>query len=225
MPHVFTHNKCKESIMKLYGFPPSPNTWKVRALAAHLGVPLELEFVDLSKGAQYAPAYLALNPTGRTPTLVDGDFKLWESNAILQYIAGKSANSLWPNDARTRADIARWQFWQLAHWGAEACQTLTFQRLVQKILNLGPPDEAPIAKGTEAFNKEAKMLDAHLAKQPYLVGKDLTIADFAVAAALLYAKEAEMPGGAYSHLRRWFDRVAPLRCWRETAPQSPAAAA
>ena len=50
--------------MKLYGFPPSPNTWKVRALAAHLGVPLELEFVDLSKGAQYAPAYLALNPTG-----------------------------------------------------------------------------------------------------------------------------------------------------------------
>ena len=169
--------------MKLYGFPPSPNTWKVRALAAHLGVPLELEFIDLSKGAQHAPAYLALNPTGRTPTLVDGDFKLWESNAILQYIAGKSANSLWPNDARTRADIARWQFWQLAHWGAEACQPLTFQRLVKKILNLGPPDEAAIAKGIEAFNKEAKMLDAHLAKQPYLVGKDLTIADFAVARA------------------------------------------
>ena len=183
--------------MKLYGFPPSPNTWKVRALAAHLGVPLELEFIDLSKGAQYAPAYLALNPTGRTPTLVDGDFKLWESNAILQYIAGKSANSLWPNDARTRADIAHWQFWQLAHWGAEACQPLTFQRLVKKILNLGPPDEAAIAKGIEAFNKEAKMLDAHLAKQPYLVGKDVTIADFAVAAPLLYAKEAEMPFGPY----------------------------
>ena len=137
--------------MKLYGFPPSPNTWKVRALAAHLGVPLELEFIDLSKGAQYAPAYLALNPTGRTPTLVDGDFKLWESNAILQYIAGKSANSLWPNDARTRADIAHWQFWQLAHWGAEACQPLTFQHLVKKIMNLGPPDEAAVAKGTEAF--------------------------------------------------------------------------
>jgi glutathione S-transferase len=211
--------------MKLYGFPPSPNTWKVRALAAHLGVPLELEFIDLSKGAQYAPAYLALNPTGRTPTLVDGDFKLWESNAILQYIASKSANSLWPNDARTRADIARWQFWQLAHWGAEACQPLTFQRLVKKILNLGPPDEAAIAKGIEAFNKEAKMLDAHLAKQPYLAGKDLTIADFAVAAPLLYAKEAEMPLGPYANLRGWFDRVAALPCWRETAPQFPAAAA
>ena len=212
--------------MKLYGFPPSPNTWKVRALAAHLGVPLELEFIDLSKGAQYAPAYLALNPTGRTPTLVDGDFKLWESNAILQYIAGKSANSLWPNDdAKKRADIAHWQFWQLAHWGAEACQPLTFQRLVKKILNLGPPDEAAIAKGIEAFNKEAKMLDVHLAKQPYLVGKDLTIADFAVAAPLLYAKEAEMPLAPYANLRGWFDRVAALPCWRETAPQFPAAAA
>ena len=211
--------------MKLYGFPPSPNTWKVRALAAHLGVPLELEFVDLSKGAQYAPTYLALNPTGRTPTLVDGDFKLWESNAILQYIASKTANSLWPNDARTRDDIAHWQFWQLAHWGAEACQPLTFQRLVKKILNLGPPDEAAIAKGMEAFNKEAKMLDAHLAKQPYLVGKDVTIADFSVAAPLLYAKEAEMPVGPYANLRGWFERVAALPCWRETAPQFPAAAA
>ena len=211
--------------MKLYGFPPSPNTWKVRALAAHLGVPLELEFIDLSKGAQYAPAYLALNPTGRTPTLVDGDFKLWESNAILQYIAGKSANALWPNDTRTRADIAHWQFWQLAHWGAEACQPLTFQRLVKKILNLGPPDEAAIAKGIEAFNKEAKMLDAYLAKHPYLVGKDVTIADFAVAAPLLYAKEAEIPLGPYANLRGWFDRVTALPCWREAAPQFPAAAA
>jgi glutathione S-transferase len=212
--------------MKLYGFPLSPNTWKVRAVAAHLGVPLELEFIDLSKGAQYAPAYLALNPSGRTPTLVDGDFKLWESNAILQYVAGKSANALWPNDdAKKRADIARWQSWQLAHWSAEACQPLTFQRLVKKILNLGPPDEAAVAKGTEAFNKEAKTLDAHLAKQPYLVGKDLTIADFAVAAPLHYAQRAEMPVSPYLHLRSWFDRVAALPCWRETAPQMPAAAA
>jgi glutathione S-transferase len=210
--------------MKLYGFPPSPNTWKVRALASYLKIPLELEFVDLIKGAQYAPAYLALNPTGRTPTLVDGDFKLWESNAILQYVASKTANSLWPNDARTRADISRWQFWQLAHWGGEACAPLTFQRLVKKFFNLGPPDEAVVAKATEAFNKEAKMLDTHLAKQKYLVGDTLTIADFAVAAALLYAKEAEMPLAGYANVRAWLERVTALPSWKETAPQLPAAA-
>jgi glutathione S-transferase len=211
--------------MKLYGFPPSPNTWKVRALAAYLGVPLEFEFIDLTKGAQHAQGYLALNPTGRTPTLVDGDFRLWESNAILQYIAGKTNNAVWPNDAKIRADIAHWQFWQLAHWGAEACQPLTFQRLVKKLMNLGPPDAAAIAKGTEAFNKEAKMLDAHLAKHKYLVGDALTVADFAVAAPLLYAQQAEMPLGPYANVRGWLERVTALPCWRETAPQFPAAAA
>jgi glutathione S-transferase len=210
--------------MKLYGFPPSPNTWKVRALAAHLKVPLEFEFVDLTKGGSHTPAYLAINPTGRTPTLIDGDFKLWESNAIINYIAGKTANSVWPSDPRARADIARWQFWQLAHWGGEACQPLTFQRFVKKLFNMGPPDEAAIARGTEAFNKEAKMLDTHLAKQKYLVGDALTVADFAVAAPLFYANQAQMPLQPYSHLRGWFERVSALPCWSETAPQMAAAA-
>jgi len=210
--------------MKLYGFPASPNTWKVRALASHLKIPLEFEFVDLTKGAQYAPAYLALNPTGRTPTLTDGDFTLWESNAILQYLAAKTSTPLWPNDARSRADITRWQCWQLAHWGAAACHPLTFQRLVKKFLTLGPPDEAVVAKATEAFNKEAKLLDAHLAKHKYLVGDALTIADFAVAAPLLHAEGAGMPLAPYGNVRAWFERVSALPCWSETAPQMAAAA-
>src|SRR5262245_58835610 len=132
--------------MKLYGFPPSPNTWKVRAVAAQLGIPLEFELVDLMQGASHTPAYLALNPTGRTPVLVDGDLKLWESNAIMQYLASQKANSLWPNDARTRADIARWQSWQLAHWGNEACGPLLFENLVKQFLSMGAADAAVVAK-------------------------------------------------------------------------------
>jgi glutathione S-transferase len=209
--------------MKLYGFPPSPNTWKVRAVAAHLGSKLDIEFVDLTKPR--SAEYLALNPTGRTPTLVDGGFMLTESNAILQYIAGQAPNSLWPNDARARADITRWQCWQLAHWGADACQPLIFNRLVKKLLNLGPPDQAAVAKGTEAFHKEAKMLDAHLAKQPYLVGKDLTLADFAVAAPLFYSQQGGLPVEPYANVRNWFGRVSALPAWKDSAPQMPAAAA
>ena len=125
--------------MKLYAFPPSPNTWKVRAVAAHLGVPLELELVDLIKGGSHSPDYLAINPTGRTPTLVDGDFKLWESTAIMQYIASQKPNSLWPNDARAQADIARWQSWQLAHFSKEGCEPLLFQRLVKQLLESRRP--------------------------------------------------------------------------------------
>jgi glutathione S-transferase len=209
--------------MKLYGFPPSPNTWKVRAVAAHLGIKLDVEFVDLTKPR--TAEYLALNPTGRTPTLLDGDFVLSESNAILQYIAAKTPSSLWPNDARARADITRWQCWQLAHWGKEACEPLIFNRLVKKILNLGPPDEAAVAKGTDSFHKEAKMLDAHLGKQPYLVGKEITLADFAVAGPLFYIQQGGLPVEPYAKLREWFGRVSALPAWRETAPQQPAAAA
>jgi len=209
--------------MKLYGFPPSPNTWKVRAVAAHLGIPLELQFVDLTKPR--AADYLALSPAGRTPTLVDGDFKLTESNAILQYIASQKPNSLWPNDPRTRADITRWQCWQLAHWGKDACEPLIFNRLVKKLLNLGPPDEAAVAKGTDAFHKEAKLLDAQLAKGSYLVGNELTLADFAVAAPLFYIQQGGLPVEPYAKLRDWFGRVSALPAWKETAPQAPAAAA
>jgi glutathione S-transferase len=211
--------------MKLYGFPPSPNTWKVRAVAAHLGLRPEFEFVDLTRGQSRTAEFLALNPTGRTPVLVDGDFTLWESNAIMQYLAGRAPNALWPNEARIRADIMRWQSWQLAHWSKDGCEPLLFERLVKKIMNLGAPDPAVVAKGTENFNREARVLDAHLGKQSYLVGKEPTLADFSVAAPLFHAQAAEMPLAPYPHIRDWFERVSALPAWRETAPPPVAAAA
>ena len=210
--------------MKLYGFPPSPNTWKVRAVAAQLGVKLELQVVDLSKGEQHTPAYLALNPTGRTPTLVDGDFKLWESTAIMQYLASRSTNSVWPDDARVRADIVRWQSWGLQHFGPDACQPLIFQHLVKKILSLGPPDPTIVEKAMEAFRRDASLLNTHLTKQRYLAGQ-LTLADFSVAAVLVYTKETEMPLAQYPRVQEWSDRIFALQAWRETAPTPAAAAA
>lgn len=211
--------------MKLIGFPASPNTWKVRAVAAHLGIPLELEFVDLTKGHSHAPDYLALNPTGRTPTLIDGDFILWESNAIMQYLGSRKPNSLWPDDARARADISRWQSWQLAHWGKEACEPLLIERIVKQILKLGPPDDAVCTKALACLDRDAAILDAHLAKQPYLVGNDVTLADFSVAVPLFYAERAALPLASYGHVKDWFARVSSLRCWTETRPQFTAAAA
>jgi glutathione S-transferase len=156
--------------------------------------------------------------------LVDGDFKLWETLAIMQYIAGKKPNALWPNDPKIRADITRWQSWCLAHWTRDACVPMLFERFVKQFLNMGAPDQAVIAKGVEAYAKEATMLNAHLAKQDYLLGGTMTIADFAVAAPLFYAKQAELPLQPYPHIRGWFDRVSALPCWHETAPQMPAAA-
>jgi len=211
--------------MKLYGFPGSPNTWKVRAVAAHLGLAVQDVLVDLSKGEQRSPDYRALNPTGRTPTLVDGDLVLWESTAIMQYLASQKPNALWPNDVRTQADITRWQSWHLQHWSPGACTPLLFERFVKGFFNMGPPDAAVVAKATEAFHREAAILEAHLSSRPYLVGSDLTLADFNVVSPLVYAAEAELPVESYPQLRDWSARVLALPAWRDTAPRPAAAAA
>ncbi len=211
--------------MKLYGFPGSPNTWKVRAAAAHLGLPLEIVLVDLGKGEQRSPDYLALNPTARTPTLVDGGFVLWESTAIMQYLASLKPNALWPDDVRTRADIMRWQSWHLQHWSASACTPLLFECFVKRFFNIGGPNAAVVQKATEAFHREAAVLEAHLAARRYLVGSDVTLADFTVVSPLVYAAEGELPVDAYPRLRDWSVRVLALPAWRDTAPAPPAAAA
>jgi glutathione S-transferase len=211
--------------MKLYGLPPSPNTWKVRAVAAHLGLPLELHVLDFAKGENRAPDYLTLNPTGRTPTLADGDFVLWESGAIMQYLASQKQNTLWPDDVRTRVDIMRWMSWDLAHWGKESCEPLLFQRLVKKVFNLGPPDETIVARGLECFHRQARVLDAHLATHKYLVGDDVTLADFAVAAPLFHAEQCDLPLTDYPNIRAWFGRVSTLPAWRASAPAPMPAAA
>jgi glutathione S-transferase len=205
--------------MKLYGFPPSPNTWKVRAAAHYLGVPLELEIVDLTRRQQQSQDYLALNPSGRTPVLVDGDFKLWESNAIMQYLSAKVGTPLWPDDTRTRADITRWQSWQLAHWQPTIVPFVAENVIKAQILKAGEPDQAVIAKATEAFHREAPVLEAHLTQRNYLVGEALTLADFAVAAPLFLAERAKVPVGKYGNITRWFSQQAALAAWRETAPK------
>lgn len=212
--------------MKLYGFAGSPRTWKVRAVAAHLGIPLAYEDLDFAKGETRTPHYLALNPTGRTPTLVEGDFVLWESDAIMQYLGSKKPNTLWPDDARTRADIMRWQNWQSAHWGSDACVPLIFQNLVKGFFGLGMPDAVAVTKATAAFDKEATVLDAHLAKRSWLVGSAVTLADFTVGSYLFHANEAKLPVAPYEHIAHWFERLSALPCWAETAPPlRPAVAA
>jgi glutathione S-transferase len=204
--------------MKLYYFPASPNTRKVHAVALHLGLLLELYRVNLPEGEQHTPAFRRLNPTGRTPTLHDGDFVLWESTAIMQYLASQLDNTLWPEDWQVRADIMRWQSWQLAHWSG-GCQPLQFERFVKPMLQQGEPDEQVIQQATEIFHREASMLNAHLAIHPYLVKDLLTLADFSVASDLTYAAVAQFPLESYPHIRAWYERIEQLPAWQATTPQ------
>jgi len=207
--------------MKLYYHPNSPNCVDVLATAYQLDVALDLELVELTKGAQKSPAYLKINPNGRVPALVDGDFRLTESNAIMQYIAAKKpGNSLWPADDKIRADICRWQFWQAAQWN-RGTGTLVWENLIKKFLNLGAPDPAKIKEGTELFHASAAVLDGHLKDREYLVGNKLALADFSVAAMLVYAGPGGYPLENYANIRAWYGRIAALDAWKKALPPMP----
>jgi glutathione S-transferase len=204
--------------MKLYGFPPSPNTRKVLATATALGLRLDFAMVDLAAGDQRKPEYLALNPSGRTPTLVDGDFVLWESNAIMQYLAETRPGPLWPKDAKVRAEISRWQCWQLAHWD-EGTGTLIRERFIKKVLSLGEPDRAEIERGEKAFHRDAGILEACLATRRFLAGDAPTLADFAVAAPLELTEAAAFPFEEYPNVKGWYARIDALPAWQESRPR------
>ncbi|AKG21084.1 glutathione S-transferase family protein [Calothrix sp. 336/3] len=204
--------------MKFYYFPPSPNTRKVHAVAIHLGLPLELRLVDLQQGEQRTPEFIQLNPTGRTPVLRDGEFVLWESTAIMQYLASQVANTLWPEAPQIRADIMRWQSWQLAHWH-QVCQPLQYENFVKPLLQLGEPDLQVVQSATERFHAEAIALNQHLAERKFLVNDTLTLADFSVASDLTYAVPGRFPLEDYPHIRTWYSRIEQLPAWQQTAPR------
>lgn len=205
--------------MKLYINPLSPNARKVLAVVKHTNSNVEIQNVDLQGGEHKAPEYLALNPNGKVPTLVDGELKLWESNAIMQYLAGKANSDLWPNDPAKRADITRWQCWQLAHFGPP-CGTLTYERVV-KGMRGGSPDEDVIKGALEEYHRFAAVLNGSLEGKQYICGDKLTIADFSLAAGFTYAQPAQIPVDEYTHIKAWLARLDGLDAWKSTFPQFP----
>ena len=146
--------------MKLYDFPFSPNCRKVRAVAYELGIALAHVHVDLLTGGSRTPAYLARNPNGRVPVLEDGDLVLWESTAIIRYLAAGSP--LLPTARRAAAEVDRWIAWQLAHL-APAMSKVAFEKIVKRLTGRGAPDAARVAEGTAEFARLTEILDGALA--------------------------------------------------------------
>lgn len=201
--------------MKLYALLPSPNTFKVVALAHHLGLDLEVVHMDVATGAHKTPEYTAKNPNALMPTLEDGDFHLWESNAILLYLAMKKPESgLWPADPQGQAKVQQWLNWSVCHWGP-ALRPFIYERIVKARFGLGPADETEIARASEALPKVADVLEAHLGQHGHLVGEHLTIADFAVAAVAPYVTMAGVPLDKYPHIREYAARVTSTEAWKK----------
>jgi glutathione S-transferase len=215
-------------MIELYVFPPSPRAFKVMAVATYLGIEPTLHALDVIKGDQKSPEYAALNPNMRMPTLKDGDYVLWESNAIMQYLASKRPESgLLPSDEKGRLDVTRWQFWDLAHWDP-TCAVFLFENVVKSVvLKSGEPDAAAIAKATESFHRVARVLDGRLKGKKFVVGDRLTVADFSLGAPLSLAEMGRIPVEPYREIKRWCGTLRALPAWQKTQAQCapPAAAA
>jgi glutathione S-transferase len=192
--------------MKLYQIPLSPNCQKVVAVAHEAGVPLELVKVDVFKGEARTPAMLAKNPNGKLPILEDGDFVLWESTAMLAYIAAKAGRAdLAPTTPRERAEVDRWTSWQGAHFGP-AIRKVAFERIVKKLAGLGAPDEAAVKAGIEEFAVTANVFEQSLGTKEYVCGR-LTIADFALAPYAALTASCGLDLGAYPKASAWLGRM------------------
>jgi glutathione S-transferase len=206
--------------MKLYIFPPSSRALGIVALKNHLDIECEVMTVDLGKGDQLAAGYVALNPNKKMPTLQDGAVVLWESNAILFYLAAKHPGSgLWPSDIEGQADVVRWLAWESAHWDAESCGMVAFEKSSKMVLGLGPPDPAFVARGEQNFARFAAVLDGWLEGKTWLLGNRLTIADFSIGALVPSAGNMGLPVSDFSEIVRWYTGSARFR--RGETPSRP----
>ena len=203
--------------VKLHVFPLSPRAFKTMWCANHLGVPFDIAMVDFSKGTQRTPEFIALNPNMRMPVLEEDGFVLWESNAIVQYLASKKPEAgLLPEEPQARAAIAKWQFWDSAHWDP-ACAIFAFENYVKKLFGRGEPSESEIARGNEMMARNAPVLDAQLQKHRYVAGDSLTAADFSLGAMFWIAEQAKFPFEPYRGIQRWGADLQSLPSWKATA--------
>jgi GST-like protein len=183
----------------------TPNGRKVPILLAELDWSYELHLVDLGKNEQKAPGYLAINPNGKIPALVDRDgargerVVVFESGAILEYLADKSGRLL-PRAGAARAEVLSWLYWQVGGPGPFFGQMLAFARQT-------PRGEGAFAKFRDESRRLAQVLDGRLRDRPYVAG-DYSIADIACYPwfAAIAEHGAEALAGA-APVRRWMERM------------------
>jgi len=207
--------------MKLHYF-ETINGRKACVAAKHLNAPVEFVRVNLGKNEQAAPAYLALNPNGKVPVLETETGSIWESNAIMAYLARHAGSDLLPTDDRI-TEVIRWLAWSSEHLNRYASRVY-FENLVKPHFNIGPADAAMVEEANGYIRKYGAILNDHLKGRRYVVGDTLTIADFAVGAALPYATAAKIPLDGFSEIARWGDRLNELPAWRDPFPATKAAA-
>ncbi len=203
--------------MKLYIDPITVNCRKVVAGLDLIGADYEEERLSYFGGDHKLPAFTEINPNAELPALVDGDLRLWESNAILVYASEKTGNkTVYPNNAKTRADITRWLLWESSKW-FDACYVYLVENVVKPMLD-DSPNATILENHAPSFHSRASVLDSALNGGDWLCGEHVTIADIAVASPMHLHAVQKLPLENYPNIKRWMEQIEVLPSWKKSDP-------
>ena len=190
-------------MIEIYGSPRT-SAGRCYLMLEELGVPYAPQLLDMMEKREHkAEAYLALNPNGKVPSMVDGDVTLWESFAINQYLCDQHRPELLGRDAAARGLVAQWNLWSLLE-----LQPPLIDLLIQLLfVPEDKRDAGVMAKARERLPGLFNILDQALAKSKYLAGDQLTVADFNVATVFHVTKSLNYPTEGYPHAVRWYEEL------------------
>ena len=190
-------------MIKVWGRLTASNVQKVMWCIDELGVAHEHIHIPFGR-AKEDPAYLAINPNGRVPTIEEDGFILWESNSCVRYIAARfGAGSLWPTDPRVRADAERWMEWQLTTL-SEPTDTIFIGLVVKQPEQR---DMAAIAAATKRLNELWTIVDKVLATRKFVAGNDLTIGDIPMGIAAHRWFTIPVERDRHPNVEGWYGRL------------------
>ncbi|PHP68324.1 glutathione S-transferase [Zhengella mangrovi] len=184
---------------------PTPNGWKVTIMLEELGIPYDLHFVDILRGEQFEPEFLAISPNNRMPAIIDpegpggGPISVFESGAILQYL-GRKFGRFYPADERQRVEVEQWLFWQVGGLGPMCGQAHHFRGYA--------PEEVPYAieRYTNEVNRLYGVMNRRLADRDFLAG-DYSIADMACIGWVKPHKRQGQDLNDFPNVKRWFETM------------------
>jgi GST-like protein len=184
---------------------PTPNGWKITVMLEELNVPYEVKYINISKGEQFAPDFLAIAPNNRMPAIIDPDgpggepISVFESGAILQYL-GRKFGKFYPADERLRVQVEEWLYWQVGGLGPMAGQANHFRHYAPEKIEYG------IARYTNEVNRLYGVMNKRLADRDFLAG-DYSIADMAALGWVNQYENAGQDLADFPNLKRWFETL------------------
>lgn len=201
-----------EEKITIWGRRSAFNVQKVLWMLGELELPYQHIEAGGAAGGLSAPDFLAMNPNGRIPVLKDGTLIIWESHAILRYLAAKyGAGTLWPEDVAARSDADRWMDWSQSglqnafmdlFWG--------FYRTPED-----DRDAAFIERASLRCDRLFELLDQHLETSPYLGGNAFTMADIPAGTTLYRYHEMDVPRGILPYVEAWYGRLQKRKAFQQ----------